>query len=102
MIEIDGQNEADAFFQRVDDKLQSYPELSSGLLPVAIDQNCLKRLRVIRCTPETQASLINHYPHRFGPADRFIAIEDPLSIDMTWLSFGYSAGVVHVFELGGC
>ena len=95
MIEIDGP--ADAFFHRVSDKLQSYPEFSTGLLPTATNQDCLKRLLVIRCDAPTQARLLSQYPHRFGLENRFIVVEDPLRIDITLVTFGFSASLLHVF-----
>ncbi len=95
MLEVEGKETVKKLFESSLARLDQYLEFSPGMLPLAMQNQVLRKMLVVRTDQALHDRLASHYGLFFNAETVFIADGNPQQIDLTALVFGFPAFLVH-------
>ncbi|MFH2057650.1 MAG: hypothetical protein ABIJ59_01975 [Pseudomonadota bacterium] len=95
ILEVEGKTEANQYLKDTIEKLNKFIDFSPGFLPIVEQSKKMSSVLVSRTHKDINARFMEDYSFLFGPEINFISNDNPFMIDLTSLSFGFPAFLIH-------
>ena len=95
ILEIEGRSDAEQYLKKAIDKLNKFVLFSPGFFPIALENNLMNSILISKTHRDINTRLMNDYSFSFEPETALVNSDDPFTIELTALSLGFPAFLIH-------